>query len=197
MRRRKMTAAAAAAAAPEPAVESNLEDTPDRQASDTPRFPSPWGAVITDIFDLEVHSTLARLTDELSLGDQATEYGSVLAALDKGSKNLFWAARLSRKAKLEDARFAAELDREIEVLRSSAVAQLELEKREGARSKAPTIQDIEDRMLASWPDAVMSLKARKAEMHGAFRAIEGLEQAWRERCAALRALSLQFRAAGG
>jgi hypothetical protein len=160
------------------------------------RHPMPWGLVITDVFHMDVPGTYRRLVDELRLGDQATEYGTVLAALDSSARNLFEAARLARKSKLEDDAFATSLDKELEVLRSAAQRALEQEKAEGQRSKAPTIQDIKDRMLASWPDQVTSIEQRKAEMHGALRAIEGLEQSWRERCQALRVMAQQFKTSG-
>lgn len=156
----------------------------------------PWGLVITDVFSLDVHRTYKRLEQELSLGDGASEYGTVLHAVDASSKNLFDAARLARKAKLEDEKFAMELDKREEVLRSTAVAELEAEVRNKTRSKAPTIADINARMLANWPDEISSIKARKGEMHGAFRSIEALEVAWRERCQALKVMAQGFRNTG-
>lgn len=219
-RRRKVSGGAVAEASSPAAPDAcNLEDTNagDRWAGDPEespadntnavppqaaepgrkdRHPMPWGLVITDVFNLDVHKTLKRLEAELSLGDGSTEYGTVLRAVDQSAKNLFEAARLARKAKLEDEKFALELDQRLEVLRSAAAAKLEQQKANGERSKAPTIKDIEDCMLSEWPDEMRSLKARKAEMHGAFRAIESLEMAWRDRCQSLRTLAQQFKSAG-
>jgi hypothetical protein len=177
----------------EPEAPSDVGKAPPK-AKD--RHPMPWGLVISDVFHLDVHKTFTRLTDELSLGDGATEYGTVIRALDASSRNLFEAARLARRAKLEDEKFSSELDKEREVLRTAAQRALELERSSGQRSKAPTIQDIEDRMLSTWPDQVTAIRLRKEEMHGAYRAIEALELAWRERCQALRTLAQQFKAAG-
>lgn len=201
-RRKKVEAGAAGAQDPS----GNLEDTTLSEGSDAAskpvsradkdRHPMPWGLVINDVFHLDVHKTYARLNAELTLGDQSTEYGSVLRAVDQGSRNLYDAARLARRAKLEDQNFSAELDMELEVLRTAAQRALEEDKARGLRSKAPTIQDINDRMLSAWPDRVTSIRARKEEMHGAYRAIEALQEAWRERCAALRTLANQFRSAG-
>lgn len=160
------------------------------------RHPMPWGLVISDVFNLDVHKTFKRLEQELTLGDGATEYGTLLHAVDKSARNLYEAARLSRKAKLVDEQFSDELDKRLEVLRSSAIVALEEEKAKGLRSKAPTIKDIEDRMLASWPDEMTSIRTRKAEMHGAFRAIEALELAWRDRCQSLRTMAQGQRSSG-
>lgn len=177
---------AAPAAAAKPHVEPSAKD----------RHPMPWGLVITDVFSIDVHATFKQLEKDLTLGDGATEYGTVLHAVDASARNLYQAARLCRKAKLEDEKFSAELDRDLEVLRSTAVAQLEAEKRSGERSKAPTIADIDARMLANWPDKVTSVRTRKAEMHGAMRAIEALEAAWKERCQSLRVIAQGFRNTG-
>lgn len=212
MRRRKV---ASGAEATEPC---NLEDTTqarpsgvgDRFAGDPEepppagkhepaakdRHPMPWGLVIADVFNMDVHKTYKRLEKELTLGDASTEYGSVLHAVDQSARNLFEAARLSRKAKLVDQQFSDELDKRLEVLRTSAQAALEEEKAKGQRSKAPTIQDIKDRMLASWPDEVTSITTRKEEMHGAFRSIEALELAWRERNQSLRTMAQGFKHTG-
>lgn len=156
----------------------------------------PWGLVITDVLSMDVHKTFKRLTDDLSLGDGATEYGSVLHALDRSSRNLYEATCLARKAQIEDERFSADLGVRLEVLRSAAIASLEADKAAGRKSKSPTLEDIKDRMLASWPDEVRSINARKAEMHGAFRAIEALVVAWNKRCDALRVMAQGHRNTG-
>jgi len=176
------------------AAKGEPQQSPIPSAKD--RHPMPWGLVITDVFNIDVHKTYARLEQELSLGDGATEYGTVLHAVDASARNLYEAARLARKAKLADEGFSVELDKRLEVLRTAAINALEVEKSSGARSKAPTIKDIDDRMLSSWPDEVTSIRARKLEMHGALRAIEALEQAWRDRCQSLRTMAQQFNRAG-
>lgn len=155
-------------------------------------FPSPWGAIVTDVFKLDVQETYARLSQELTLGDGATEYGTVLAAVDKAAKNAFTAACLVRAAKLADDHFSFELSKRTEVLRTAARDELEREKADGKRSKAPTIQDIEDRTVANWPDEMAAISRRRGEMHGAFRSIEALEKAWWTRCSDLRAIAERF-----
>lgn len=160
------------------------------------RHPMPWGLVIHDVYGLDVHKTFKRLTEQLTLGDAASEYGTVLKAVDEAARNLFDAVRLARKAKNEDAEFALKLDQREEVLRSAAQRDLEDEKAKGFRSKAPTIKDIDDRMLSSWPDEVVSIRARKAEMHGAYRAIEELVDVWKKRCSHVEVLANRFRASG-
>jgi hypothetical protein len=152
------------------------------------RSMAPWGQVVTSIYDIDIQATYRRLTDDLSLGDGATEYGAVLAAMDAAERNAFDASRLYRHAKLEEDRVTMEVDKKLEILRSSSRAELDKEKSDGIRSKAPTLQDIEDRMIASWPDDVAKHRQKIAEIHGAARVIEDLAGLWRSRCATLRVI---------
>jgi hypothetical protein len=125
------------------------------------------------------------LTDELTLGEATAEYGVVIRAVDNAGRNYYDAIRLSRVAKIADLKFSAEMDRELEVMRSTAREQLESEKSalkaSGGSAKAPTLQEIQDRVIGNWGDQWQSIENRKAEMHGTFRALEGLKDAWSER----------------
>lgn len=164
------------------------------------RFPLPWGGVINDTVRIDVTATFRRLTADLDLGDGVGDYGAAIRALDLAARNAFDATRLTRAAKIADEEFAAQLDERLEVLRSGARKALEEEKaeakRKGEPAKPPTLQEVEDRMVASWPDEVRSIRRRKAEMHGAFRSIEGLEESWRQRHRALEAIVSGFRGRG-
>jgi hypothetical protein len=189
----------AEAAAPlEDALPEEPETVVDADDPEKGPFPigAPWGSVVRDVFRLDVNETFDRLRAELYLGDGALEYGVVAAALDKSKHNAFIAACLTRAAKRADEAYAAPLVQRLEVLRTTARTELDAEKAAGTRSKAPTIQDIDDRMVANWPDEVAAIRSRKEQMHGAFRAIEALEAAWRERSSDLRAIAQRFQSTG-
>lgn len=149
---------------------------------------APWAKVVDDVYRIDVVETYRRLTENLSLGDAATQYGAVLAALDAAERDAFDAVRLHRAAKLEEERVEVDVSKALEIMRTSARDELEREKTDGKRSKAPTIQDVEDRMLANWPSEVTRHRERLAVQHGATRAIEELAGSWRSRCASLRAI---------
>jgi hypothetical protein len=190
------TEPASAIAEQEPGTAAEDAVTPSRA-----RFPLPWGNVVTDVFRFDVEVVYDQLQRGLTLGDRATEYGSVLSALDQASRNAYDAARLVRAAKIADAKYSSEIDERLEVMRTSARELLELEKTaakaDGKAAKAPTLQEVADRMLANWPDEMRSLNGRKGEMHGAFRALEALEKAWWDRCATLRVMADRFQAGRG
>lgn len=160
------------------------------------KFPElGWGAVIEHALTIDPVEVYQRLYDDLRLGDNATEYGAVLAACDRAEQNSVDAVRLARHAKLEDERVGRVVGERLEVLRTAARRELEKEvadsyddKLKKTTKRAPTIQDVEDRVVANWPDESASLNRRKAEMHAALRIAEGLADSWRSRCATLRAI---------
>lgn len=181
-----------------PAPAASTTSSGDQPAPRGIKMPTPWGNVVTDVFALDIDATYKRLSDELSLGNDITQYGVVLAALDASGRNAWDAARLVRAAKLADEEVAREIEERLEVLRSTARTHLEAEKskakKDGAATKAPTLQEVRDRMVASWPDEVHALEQRKSYMHGAFRAIESLEKAWWDRAQSLRKVADRFTA---
>lgn len=154
-----------------------------------------WGGVIEHAFSIDPQELYQRLYEELRLGDGATEYGVVLAAADRAEQNAVDAVRLARHAKLEDEAVSRKIEERLEVLRSAAKKELDQEvidsydeKLKKTTKKAPTIQDIADRVQANWPDEYNSASRRKEEMHGVLRICEGIAESWRSRCATLRGI---------
>jgi len=155
-----------------------------------PQLPVAWGNIVTDALKIKDPAGLAkRLRAELELGEYArTQYGSVLEALDRSARNFDAAGRLFRAAKLEETTFEAEIAVRLEAMRSHAQAELAAEYGRKER-RSPTQQDIEDRMVQSWPDEYTGIKRRLAELHGAVRALETLRDAWASRSPDLRIMA--------
>ena len=152
----------------------------------------PWGNIVDDVYRLDAQATYTRLVEGLSLGNEATSYGAVVAALDAAERNAFDAVRLFRAAKLEEQSVEADYNEQVEVLRSNAREEINKEndarKEKKLTTKAPTLQDISDRIVANWPSKFRELGLRKDEFHGATRAMEELASIWRSRCASLRVI---------
>jgi len=155
-----------------------------RDADETSQF----AGVVHDIRQVDVPATYERLRDELRLGDGVVHYAQVLAAADSAERNAFDAGLLARAAKLEQEEVDRRTGAELEVLRTAARDELEKEKTEGRRSKAPTIQDVEDRVVANWPDKSSQLHRRREEIHAARAVADNLESRWVSRCATLRSM---------
>jgi hypothetical protein len=163
----------------------------------TPRAPSTgsgWSSVVTSIVGLDVRATYQRLYDELVLADGVNEYGAILYALDRADRNIVDAERLVRAAKLEQERVDRNVAIELEVLRTTARKELEAEKVAGTRSKAPTLDDIADRMTANWPSKMAEVKAPSEEIHAVRSVCEKLEVAWRSRSQSLRSMADRYAA---
>lgn len=178
-RRRKRTSEEVA----EQVIPSTPRATVDR-AAEKPTG-GPWGRVIDSVYDLDIEKTYRRLSDDLSLGRNATSYGEVLAALDGAERNYFDSMRLYRAAKLLEEEETREIESEMEILRTTAREALESEKTKGV----VTIQMVNDRIMADWPEKSKRLMRRKTEVHGMARVIEGLADVWRSRCQSLRTMA--------
>jgi hypothetical protein len=154
-----------------------------------------WGNVIRDVLRIDNPAWLAkRLRGELTLSDEGrSSYGSLLAALDRSARNYDDAYMLYRGAKVEESRFALELRERFEVMKEHASSELMDEYKEKKR-RSPTTEDIEDRMMSSWPDEYRHLRTKEAELHAAVRSLETLAKAWSSRCADLRAMADMFTA---
>ncbi len=151
-----------------------------------------WGGVIETIITIDVQAEFDELTELLSLGNGVTDYGVILSALDASSTNAFRATRLARAAKLEELKVDREVSEHLEVLRTSASKALNQEKVDGTRSKAPTIQDIEDRMMANWPGQVHTQRRKSEEMHAVRGLCESLEARWAARLFSLKSMADRY-----
>ena len=154
--------------------------------------PKPWSAIVETVIRLDVEAMYNRLSAELTLAGGGESYGEIARALELADHNSFEAAKLERAAKLEQERVDAEVEAEMEVLRTNAAGELEAEKAAGTRSKSPTIQDIKDRVVAKWPELSASLTRRSHEIHATRATCEALTSAWRSRAVTLRVLAERF-----
>jgi hypothetical protein len=184
-------AIAAAAVIPDPEAE---QAPPHEVAGELPSsYPNPpgtmpWGQVIDDVIQIDVVGTYQRLRDDLSLGEDAHAYGELAAALDRADRNFHSAVLLARAAKLEQEKIDRQVEGRLEILRTTARQELEQEKADGKRSKAPTLEEVADRCRASWPDEWEALNRNKDEIHAARASCEGLQSAWSSRAQSLRKL---------
>lgn len=159
----------------------------------------PWGVVVEDIVRMDVKGTYDRLVKALRLGDgPLAEPAVIRAALKDAESNAFEAGKLARFAKLEQERVDRLCNREMEILRTSARTELERERKEAKKEATKgkeasagriTNQELDDKVMASWPDLYERLSARKDEAHAVRGTCENLYERWESRAATLRALN--------
>lgn len=140
--------------------------------------------VVEDLYRLDVWPLYERLRDGLRQGD-GHEYAGILHALDRASQNLFDAYRLHGVAIMEAAREEREVDSEMELLRTTARAELGAEAAESKRKGVITKDEVADRCLSAWPGQVRALLARKERAKQSAETMGGLVEAWRRRHQAL------------
>lgn len=153
-----------------------------------------WGGLIETVLEIgDPRSLYDRLYAELSLeGGELASFGAIAAAANHAERNIVDATRLHRAARLEEERVRYDTAKREEILRTSARAELEREKADGKRSKAPTIQDVEDRMIASWPDALSDIRGARDKVHAVVETTDALCRAWVSRAATLRSMLDRF-----
>jgi hypothetical protein len=150
-------------------------------------MPNPqWGAVVDEVFRLEVRKTYETLTQELDVDWDSISFGSFYQMANAADGRAYEAARLARAAKLEESRVRDEAEGQLATMRESARKELAQEKADGKLARAPSKEDVEDRVRRRWPDKHRKIRDELAKMHGATRACEQLLLSWRERSRTLR-----------
>lgn len=185
------------------AARAEPDEEPSTRVDAGDAAPGPWGAIIDSVIQVEPRTLFTRLRAELGLGEpgDVMSYQVVALALEAADRNYFDAILLTRSAKLQEQREERGIEERMEVLRTSARAALEKEKREAiaaSGSKAvgkATLEEVRDRCRSSWPDAVSNLERRRDEAHAARAVCEELATAWRSRASSLRELIQGLRAA--
>lgn len=171
----------------------NIVETQSNQmeSQSIDRYPRPgiaWGNIIKDTFKIKDPAGLAqRLRNELVLDDHSS-YSLIIESLNKAAKNFDDACRLHRASKIEELIYELVVKERMELMRTAALDELMGEYKRKER-KSPTNEDIEHRMLRSWPDEYRALKTTTAELHGVVRSLEKLVDAWKNRSADLRVMA--------
>ncbi len=152
-------------------------------------MPNPqWGAVVDEVFRLEVRKTYETLTRELAIDWSSISFGSLYQMSNAADGRAYEAARRARAAKLEEGRVRDVADGQLATMREAARRELAEEKKKGELARAPSKEDVEDRVRRRWPDRHRKIRDELAKRHGATRACEELLVSWRERSRTLRSM---------
>ena len=144
--------------------------------------------MVEEVFRIEVRKTYETLTRELSVKLNTLNFGEFYQMSNAADGRAFEAARLARAAKLEEGRVRNAADGQLATMRDAVRRELLEEKKDGKLLRAPTKDDVEDRVRRRWPDRHRNIRDELAKMHGATRACEELLVSWRERSRTLRSM---------
>ena len=140
--------------------------------------------IIRRVFTIDEFAVYERLEEGLRLGTPASraEYGVLLEALEESEDNAREAHRLYVNGRVALDDFEADAAAIEADMRTQASSKLEAEKTAGERSKAPTIADIQAKMVEMFPDEVRDLSKRRSRAKNAVLHFERLADLWKQRC---------------
>lgn len=198
-----MTPAEPPAQAPAALAKSLVEDIENagRAAAGKPPAPKPWardpemalgvGEIIETIFpegSIErINAEYVDLEAALQL-DGALTPNAIRDAINGSQRRALRASAIHLLAKLDLSRYERECDVALGAMREAAAAELEKEKEEGLRSKAPTIADIADRAATKFPDEWRDINNSLQRFKRTVDQLEKFSKLWERRSYALAAM---------
>lgn len=173
------------------------DDARVSDADELPRANPQWGAVLDEIYRIDVRKVYEQLSRELTVDWGSMSLGRLHQLANSADARAFEAAKLHRASKLEEERVEDEIERQFASMREAARRELAVDKAEKKIARAPSAADVDDRVRQRWPDRWRKLREQKARIHGGVQACEELLASWRARSATLRAMLTSRRPAGG
>jgi hypothetical protein len=147
-----------------------------------------WAQVVETIYSVDVVQEFARLQDNLQMGEDRSDYLTVLRHIDRAETNARMAHKLALSARKERIRFESNNERVSAELRDGAYRSLQSEKDAGERSKAITDGDVKSRMHTLFPDEVTAQELLREQVKGMEEHCEHLVTVWMSRCRTLNTI---------
>jgi hypothetical protein len=175
---------------------------PSNQPSGPEETPvvAPWAKRLVETVFLradEIEQTAQRLREEISLREQRSDYGSVIASLDRAEENTRLAFQLSVTLKAERDSYENSAKVVEGDMRDQAVARLNedraKDKADNGKSKAITEADVELKIAKLFHDEWESLANERRRLELAVRYYDHQVEIWASRCRSLQVLATKMR----
>jgi len=144
--------------------------------------------VIEHIYSVDIRKTYDRLQENLTIGSERSDYGTVLLHLDYAETNARDAHRLFLSAKIERERYEHEYEPIRGAMWERATARLQAEKERGTRSKQITIDDVKANIMQTNPDEWKAHEIRLSKLKGAEDHLKEFADLWKSRCRTLQTI---------
>lgn len=129
-----------------------------------------------------------KLEGALKLGENRTEYGHILKALDEAEDCHRAAHRLLISAQVDKKQWELDNDLTLAVLRAEATKSLQAEKDKGIRSKAITEGDVLAKCMELFGDEWRAHEMQRERLKRTEDSIENLVEVWASRCRSLQTM---------
>ena len=185
------------------ALKKELEEANEREIRELQKKPADWEspnkrhavpldegflAVVESLWVTNVQSTYDTLEAALTVGDQRTDYGSVMRSLDEAERYARIAHKLWISGKLEKKRWELDNDVVFGAMRSEANRSLQREKENGLRSKLITDADVESRCATMFCDEWRAQEVARYKVHLMVDSLGNLAELWVSRCKSLQVI---------
>jgi hypothetical protein len=184
----------------EPAAGRDKVNWPSAQTEPERSEAKPWvQRHVSRVFlkDDEADAISRRLSEEITLGDKRTDYGSVVRALDRAEENQRLAYSFLVTIKSERDRFDLGNEPIIAAMRQEALQHLENEKAgkvEGVvRTKQITDADVTAKIAAVFRDEWQDIADESRRLELAVRHAEHNVSVWSDRSRSLNTLANKLR----
>lgn len=168
-------------------------EKPDPDAVRAPGIPKGIRGIVESVFEIDFQKEWKRLHKDLTLGEERTDYGHVVTALDRAEDNARVAHQLYICIRVEYDRYKIDSEVVESGMRSEANARLQSEKESKARAKTITEADIRGEMARCFPDEFRTVEIERSRFRGTVDQAEQLFKRWANRSFALQAILTTMR----
>lgn len=153
-------------------------------------------AIIDTIFEVDYAQTWKVLQEQLVIGEDRTDHGTVVQHLDHAEDNARKAHQLYVNMRLDQERY--EIDTKIvwAALYDEAHARLQAQKAKGERSKQITDGDVAYKMAELHPDEFRAYEIEKKRFDLAVKHAETLAELWSSKARSLNTILSRMRGGG-
>jgi len=138
--------------------------------------------IVETLYAADAFKDYSDLESSLEIGEERTNYQTLMTHLDKAEQRARRAHRLYLGAKLELETWEQDAKKVTSVMRAQASAELEGEKAAGERKKAITNPDVDAKMSEMFADEYSSQALTRAKIKGAAEHLERIAELWKIRC---------------
>lgn len=136
----------------------------------------------------DVEGTWQKLEEQLRVGEDRSDRGVLLRALDNAETNARLAHRLWMTGKYEQTRYETTNKIVFGAMRDAATKVLQKEKDQKLRSKQITEEDVETMSALLFPDEYEAQTLRRRKVELMVKSLENLNELWLKRCSALETM---------